>query len=138
VQWSPRAAETAALAVVGLGLALAVVLVDPLGRVLVGAAALLLLALAARDGLLRPRLSALAGGVVVRTLGGRRELPWAALQVRVRSTRRWGLRSRLLELDTAAGADDAGELVLLGRRDLGADPAEVAAALRALAAEAQR
>jgi hypothetical protein len=104
----------------------------------VGAAALLLLALAARDGLLRPRLSALAGGVVVRTLGGRRELPWAALQVRVRSTRRWGLRSRLLELDTAAGADDAGELVLLGRRDLGADPAEVAAALRALAAEAQR
>jgi hypothetical protein len=59
-------------------------------------------------------------------------LPWGRLQVRVRGTRRWGLRSRLLELDTAAGPDDGGELVLLGRRDLGADPGEVARVLRAL------
>jgi hypothetical protein len=40
--------------------------------------------------------------------------------------------SRLLELDTAGGPDDDGTLVLLGRRDLGADPAAVAQALEAL------
>jgi hypothetical protein len=39
---------------------------------------------------------------------------------------------RALELDTAMGADDPGVLVLLGRRELGADPDEVARALRAL------
>jgi hypothetical protein len=50
----------------------------------------------------------------------------------VRETRRFGVRSRTLELDTAAGPDDDGVLVVLGRRDLGADPEEVARALRAL------
>ena len=72
VQWSPRPAETVALAAIGLGLAIAVLLVDPVGRVLVGAAALLVLALAVHDALLRPRLSADPDGVVVRTLSGRR------------------------------------------------------------------
>jgi hypothetical protein len=132
VEWSPRLPETAALAVVGLGLVLAVVLLDAPGRILVGAAALLLLGVAAHDGLLRPRLAARPAGVVVRTLGGRRELPWAQLRVSVRTSRRWGLRSRLLELDTAAGPDDEGVLVLLGRRDLGADPGEVAEALQSM------
>jgi hypothetical protein len=37
----------------------------------------------------------------------------------------------VLELDTANGPDDEGILVLLGRRDLGTDPDEVARALRA-------
>src|ERR671928_218983 len=108
VQWSPRAAETAALAGVGLGLALAALLVDPLGRVLVGAAALLVLLLAARDALLRPRLTAGPDGVDVRTLTGRRHLPWPGLRVRVRTAKRWGVRSRTLELDTATGPDDDG------------------------------
>ena len=133
VQWSPRPAETVALAAVGLGLALAVLLVDPVGRVLVGAAALLVLGLAARDALLRPRLSTGPEGVVVRTLSGRQVLPWHGLRVEVRATRRWGMRSRTLELDTAASPDDDGVLVLLGRRDLGADPEEVARALRTFA-----
>ena len=132
VEWSPRTGETAVVAAAGLLLGLAAVLLDPLGRVLVGGAAVLLLALAARDRLLRPRLAAGPGGVTVRRLTGTTELPWTRLQVRVRDTRRWGLRSRLLELDTAAGPDDDGDLVLLGRRDLGADPDEVARALRAL------
>jgi hypothetical protein len=70
--------------------------------------------------------------VAVRRLTGTTELPWARLQVRVRDTRRLGVRSRLLELDTAAEPDDGGELVLLGRRDLGADPGEVARALHTL------
>ncbi|SET72210.1 PH domain-containing protein [Geodermatophilus poikilotrophus] len=132
MEWSPRAGESAVPAVTGLLLGLATVFLDPLGRVLVGAAAVLLLALAARDRLLRPRLAAGPAGVAVRRLSGTTELPWARLRVRVRDTRRWGVRSRLLELDTAAGPDDDGELVLLGRRDLGADPGDVARALHAL------
>ena len=133
MEWSPRGGATAALAVLGGALAAAALLVDPVGRVLVGAAGVLLL-LAVRDLLLRPRLSAGPLGVVVRTLGGRRELPWSLLRVRVRTARRFGVRSRTLELDTAAGPDDPGVLVLLGRRDLGTDPEEVARRLRELAA----
>ena len=132
MEWSPRTGETAVLAATGAVLGLATVVLDPLGRVLVGAAAVLLLALSARDRLLRPRLAAGPAGVAVRRLGGVAELPWGRLQVRVRDTRRWGLRSRLLELDTAAGPDDDGDLVLLGRRDLGADPGDVARVLRDL------
>ena len=132
MEWSPRTGETAVLAAAGVVLGLATVVLDPLGRVLVGAAAVLLLALSARDRLLRPRLAAGPEGVAVRRLGGTTVLPWARLRVRVRDTRRWGLRSRLLELDTAAGPDDDGELVLLGRRDLGADPGDVARVLRAV------
>ena len=132
MEWSPRTGETAVLAAAGAVLGLAAVVLDPLGRVLVGAAAVLLLALSARDRLLRPRLAAGPEGVAVRRLGGTTVLPWARLRVRVRDTRRWGLRSRLLELDTAAGPDDDGELVLLGRRDLGADLGDVARALGTL------
>ena len=132
MQWSPRPAETVALGAIGLGLALAVVVVDTTGRVLVGAAALLVLATVVRDVVARPRLAAGPDGVDVRLWKARRHLPWPGLQVRVREMRRFGVRSRTLELDTAAGPDDDGELLLLGRRDLGADPEEVARALRAL------
>jgi 4-amino-4-deoxy-L-arabinose transferase-like glycosyltransferase len=132
VEWSPRTGETAVLAGVGAVLGLATMVLDPLGRVLVGAAAVLLLALAVRDRLLHPRLAAGPDGVVVRGLTGATVLPWGRLRVQVRESRRWGLRSRLLELDTAAGPEDDGELVLLGRRDLGADPGDVARALHAL------
>jgi hypothetical protein len=132
VQWSPRGAETAALAVVGVALALGAVLLDPAGRLLAGCAAALALALAARDLLSRPRLSADPDGLQVRTLAGRRSLAWADVRVQVRVTRRLGMSSRLLELDTARGPDDAGVLVLLGRRDLGADPDDVARALSEL------
>jgi hypothetical protein len=52
--------------------------------------------------------------------------------VKVRETRRLGLRGRTLELDTAAGPDDGGVLVVLGRRDLGADPERVARELQEL------
>jgi len=131
VQWSPRAGETVALAVLGLGLGVAVVFLDAAGRVLVGAGALLVLGLALRDVLTRPRLAAGPDGVDVRGLTGGVHLPWARLRVRVRETRRLGMRSRTLELDTA-GPDDDGHLVVLGRRDLGTDPDAVARALRAL------
>jgi hypothetical protein len=129
VEWSARRAETWALTTGGVVLVLVAVLLDPAGRVLVGGAALLLLALAARDVVLRPRLTAGPAGVAVRTLTGTVALPWTGLRIRLRETRRLGVRSRLLELDAAPGGEDDGVLVLLGRRDLGADPEEVARAL---------
>jgi hypothetical protein len=131
VEWSTRVAETVALAVAGVVLAVVAALLDPVGRVLVGVAAVLLLLLALRDRVLRPRLATDPDGLLVRRLSGTMELPWALLQVHVRETRRWGVRTRLLELDTSAGPDDDGTLVLLGRRDLGADPEDVARALLA-------
>ena len=132
VQWSPRLSETMALAAVGAGLALALVVLDAPGRILVGAGALLLLGLAVRDLVARPRLTAGPDGVDVRTWTRRHHLPWRRLRVRVRETTRFGVGSRTLELDTAHGPDDDGVLVVLGRRDLGSDPAEVARTLRAL------
>jgi hypothetical protein len=132
MQWSPRPGETVALVAIALGLGLALFVLDAPGRLLVGAGALLLLALGARDVLARPRLTAGPDGVEVRGWTGRRHLPWAGLRVGVRESRRWGMRSRTLELDTAAGLHDDGVLVVLGRRDLGAEPAEVARALRTL------
>jgi hypothetical protein len=132
VQWRARTAETVVLAAGGALLVLAALTLDAGGRLLVGAAGALLVGLALRDLALRPRLSADPGGVVVRTLTGRIRLPWPGLRVRLRTTRRLGVLSRLLELDTAGGPDDDGTLVLLGRRDLGTDPAAVAQALEAL------
>ena len=132
MQWSPRAGETAALAAVAAGLAPALFLLDAPGRILVGTAALLLLLVVVHDLSARPRLRAGADGVDVRTWTGSRHLPWPLLCVRVRVTRRLGISSRTLELDTAAGPDDDGVLVVLGRRDLGADPEVVARSLRDL------
>jgi hypothetical protein len=123
-RWSPRPVETAAAAVGAVVALLLAVVADPAGRVLFGVAAAGLLALVAADLVLRPRLTADAGGVGVRTLAVRRRLPWSALQrVDVDERTRYGLTSRTLELD-------AGEtLVVLGRRSLGSDPREVADAL---------
>ena len=132
VEWSPRPGETVALLAVALGLGLALFVLDAPGRLLVGAGALLLLVLGARDVLARPRLAAGPDGVQVRSWFARRHLPWPGLRVGVRENRRLGVRSRTLELDTAAGPHDDGVLVVLGRRDLGADPAVVARALQDL------
>ena len=132
MEWSPRPAQTAVLAVVGVLLASGTFFLDAAGRLLVGAAAVVVLAMAVRDVLARPRLSAGPDGVDVRSWASRRHLPWPLLRVRVRATRRLGITSRALELDTAMGPDDPGVLVLLGPRDLGADPEEVAQVLHAL------
>ena len=131
MQWSPRVGETVALGLAGLALALATLVVDPVGRVLVGGAALLLLGLSARDAVVRPRLRADARGVTARTLTGATEIAWPLLQARVRTQRRWGMRSTTLELEDRS--DDA-VLVVLGRRELGADPGVVAEALHAAGA----
>jgi hypothetical protein len=119
-RWAPRPAETAAAAGGGLVLLLLAVLADPAGRVLLGLAGLGLLVLAATDLLVRPRLSADASGLRLRTLAVRRDLPWSQVErVVVDERKRYGLTARTLEVD-------AGEtLVVLGRRSMGADPREV-------------
>ena len=131
MQWSPRVGETVLTAVAGLALALAALVADPVGRVLVGGAALLLVGLAGRDAVVRPRLRADATGVTARALTGSTAIAWPVLRARVRTQRRWGVRSTTLELEDRS--DDA-VLVVLGRRELGADPAAVAEALHAAGA----
>jgi hypothetical protein len=70
-------------------------------------------------------LRANADGLELRGLAGHRRLPWSAVrEVRVDEHNRYGLASRTLEVDTGD------ELLLLGRRSLGADPRDVAEALR--------
>ncbi|MGY1839364.1 MULTISPECIES: PH domain-containing protein [unclassified Modestobacter] len=128
MQWSPRVGETVVVAALGVVLAVGAVFSDPAGRVLLGAAALLLGVLAVRDALLRPRLHAGPAGVTVRGVARATTIAWPSLRVRLREQRRFGLRGRTLELEDAG---DDGVLVVLGRRDLGTDPAVVAEALLA-------
>ena len=125
--WTTRTAETMLSAGMGLLFAAGVpVVADRPGRVLLALGAALFLAQAARDLLLRPRLACGPDGVTVGRLTGRVHLPWGGLRVRARETRRLGTRTVTLELDAAAGPDEDEVLVVLGRRDLGADPAAVA------------
>ncbi|MGY2127826.1 PH domain-containing protein [Blastococcus sp. SYSU DS0617] len=132
--WTTRTPETALSIAMGLLLAAGVpVVADVPGRILLTLGAALFLAQAARDLLQRPRLAAGPDGIRVRRLSGGVHLPWGRLHIGVRETRRLALRTVTLELDTAAGPDDDdGVLVVLGRRDLGADPAAVARRLRQL------
>jgi hypothetical protein len=121
VQWSPRPVETAVAILAGVVVLALALLADPAGRLLLGVAALGLLAIGAADVALRPRLAADRTGIQVRTLASRHRLPWSAIQrVDVDEHTRYGLTSRTLELE-------AGELfVVLGKRTLGADPRDVA------------
>ncbi len=140
VQWSPQPLRTVAVAVGGLLLGVAAVLVDDWpGRILLCTAALGLALDAVHDVVARPRLSAGPEGVVVRGWAGRRRLGWAGLRARVRTTRRLGVLTRTLEIDVDPAVDEDGALVVLGRRDVGAPVEEVARRLRAMnPAEARR
>jgi Bacterial PH domain len=130
MQWAPRPVETATAAVSALIAVALAVTSDSAGQLLFGIGAVCLAGLVAADLVLRPRLRADENTVEVRTLAVRRRLPWSAVQrVRVDEHSRYGLLSRTLEVDTG----DA--LVVLGRRSLGADPRDVAEALRQLRTE---
>ncbi len=127
MRWSVRTVETGLAAATGAVLLALTAVTDAPGRFLGTVAGLGLLALAASDLLWRPRLAADDGGLSVRTPTRRVRLPWAEVtDVRVDERRRLGLTSRTLEID--AGDD----LIVLGRRSLGADPGEVAAAVAAM------
>jgi hypothetical protein len=102
---------------------------DAAGRLLFGLLALWLAGVVAADLVLRPRLRADTVELEIRTFAVRRRMPWSAVQrLTVDARSRYGLTSRALEVE----AGDT--LVLLGRRSLGADPREVAAALADLRA----
>jgi hypothetical protein len=114
----------------GAGLALVAVLfvlsADAPGRVLLGAAAIVLAGYAGSDLIFSPRLVATAEGVVVRSPLLRARLPWSDIEdVRAETRIRRGLRSTTLEIDAGA------VLAVFSQRALGADPRQVAAIVRA-------
>ncbi|MFI7608547.1 PH domain-containing protein [Micromonospora sp. NPDC049366] len=99
---------------------------DAVRLALAGLAAAGLVGWALRDLIAPVRLALDDSGVtVVHGFAGRRHLPWSAIEaITVDRRPRLGLTTETLEVD-------AGEsLHLFGRYDLGASPAEVAAALR--------
>ena len=99
---------------------------DAAGRLLLVGAALLLAGYVVTDLVFWPRLSADAAGLVISSPLARVRLRWDEVDaVRADVRERLGLRSVTLEID-------AGEnLIVFSRRALGADPATVAALVRA-------
>lgn len=119
----PSVVASGVLAAAGLLLAVTGAAADPTGRLLAWPAALLLLAVAGRDLLLRPALCADSAGIEVVTGLRRRAVAWADVErVRVVTDR----RAPLLELDLGD------TLVLLSRLRLGRPPHAVPAELSAL------
>jgi hypothetical protein len=123
----PAAKLGAGAAVLALGLLFADA--DAVRLVLAAAVAAALALWAARDLLAPVRLAADPAGVtLVAGFAGRRHLAWSQIErVRVDTRPRLGIRTETLEID-------AGEsLHLFNEYDLGAPPAEVAAAIQHLA-----
>jgi hypothetical protein len=120
--WRPPAALLiGVLALALLAAAFALLARDPMDRVVAGAGAVVLLAVAGLGW--RRRLVGGPRGLLIAGASGARLLPWSAVRgIDCGRTRRLG--SATLEIDLV---DD--ELILFGRLDLGADPADVAAEL---------
>lgn len=118
-----------ALAVLGCGAAIVLALgAAPMGRFLFLLAAIVLAGYAVSDLVFRPRLEADSRGIRVRAPLTRATLPWLEVHaVRADQRMRHGLRAVTLEIDSGDS------VVVLSRRALGADPAEVARTLQALA-----
>lgn len=117
----PPALVPVLLGLAALGIVGAIVPREPLDRIVAGAIAVALLALAVAAH--RRRLIGGPRGLVVGTIGGTRLVPWSAVRaVGFGRTKRMG--SATLEIDLA---DE--ELLLFGRLELGADPVDVAAEL---------
>ena len=70
----------------------------------------------------RPRLAADDAGIRVRTLGGSYELGWDEVEISTVTTHRLGRPSHTLEIDTG---EQPPHLVVFGRFELAADPADV-------------
>ncbi len=104
--------------------------VDPTGRWLVWAAAALLFGIAAVDVVIRPRLRADSSGLTVRSLTGRTRTAWSDVELCLRQHQRFGRSVATLELEL----DE--KLIILGRRELGADPELVVQQLAELRAAA--
>ncbi|WP_330233781.1 PH domain-containing protein [Nocardia sp. NBC_00508] len=135
--WTTPTPALVAVTVGGVALAVAAVLsTDAPSRLLVGLAAVGLLALAGLGFRQRPRLSVQSGAqprLMVRTLTGADEYaPDQILRARVVGYRRLGRKTPMLELDVER--DGAERLLIFGRWDLGVNPEvvyhELVAALR--------
>jgi hypothetical protein len=111
---------------------------DAPGRLLLGVAGVVVGAAALVGLRARPRLAADDDALVLRGPLTTRRWPWARVDaVRVVRMRRLGLPAAYLEID--ARDDDGGErLLVLGRLELGTDPADVAGALQAHRADVGR
>lgn len=104
---------------------------DVPGLLLAAVATLGLAAAAVFGTRARPRLRADGDGLTIRSLAGRRHVPWSQIRdVQARAVRRWGRDSTMLEVDVA-GPDGTERLLVFGRLDLGEDPVDVAEAVRA-------
>lgn len=130
LDWAPRPAETALAAVGGLVMTALGFTVDPTGRWLVWAAAALLFGIAAVDVVIRPRLRADSSGLTARSLTGRTRGAWSEVEMSLRQHQRFGRSVATLELEL----DE--KLIILGRRELGADPELVVQQLAELRAAA--
>ena len=118
---SPRSLVIALGVVAAAVAAGALLLAGPLDRVVAGVVAIVLAAVAVVAG--RRRVVGGPRGLLVVGLTGSRIVPWSDVRtLECGRTKRMG--SPVLEIDLV---DD--ELIMFGRAELGADPAEVAAAL---------
>lgn len=121
--WGPPTAGIIGAAGVGLLLAVAVVtlVTDVPGRILIGIAAVGLLAFAALSWRARPKLAIVSGDLIYRGWLTTRRLTRADISlIRITEFRRIGRTVRLLEIDTT---DD--RLLVLSRWDVGTDPLRV-------------
>lgn len=132
VSWSTPVAGL--LAVTGGGLLLVVVAIlaqDGPSRLLVGIAAVAVLAMSALGIRQRPRLTMVPGPaprLVVGTLTGPQEYPLDRIdRIRMVSYRRIGRKTAMLEVDVHH--DDTERLLIFGRWDLGTNPHDVYDAL---------
>ncbi|MEV6320455.1 PH domain-containing protein [Nocardia sp. NPDC051787] len=125
IVWTTPTAALVAVTVGGVVLAVAAVFsTDAPSRLLVGLAAVGLLALAGLGLRQRPRLSVRSGAqprLVVRTLTGPDEYTRdQIIRARVVGYRRLGRKTPMLELDVQR--DGAERLLIFGRWDLGVNP----------------
>ncbi|MGY0502450.1 PH domain-containing protein [Nocardia sp. FBN12] len=132
VSWSTPVAGL--LAVTGGGILLVVLAIlaqDGPSRLLVGIAAVAVLAMSALGLRQRPRLTMVPGSeprLVVGTLTGPQEYPLDRIdRIRMVSYRRIGRKTAMLEIDVQH--DDTERLLIFGRWDLGTNPHDVYDAL---------
>lgn len=127
--WAPQPGGVAALALGGLAMAAACVMLvtDLPGRVLTGIAAVGLLVFATNAAWLRPKLAIAEQGLLLRGWRGTAVLRRDQIKrIRITEFRRIGRRVRMLEIETH---DD--QLRVFTRWDLGVDPIQVLDALTA-------
>ena len=128
-EWSPPALGIAACGILGLILAIGAVtlITDTPGRILVGIAAMGLLAFASLSRRARPKLAISDDGLVIRGWSRTNLLQRGDIKIiRITEFRRLARKVRLLEIDTT---DD--RLLVFTRWDLGTDPLNVLDALTA-------